>query len=417
MAAPIRIGIVGCGRILAAHLRGYRLLRAAGIDTFRITALCARREADARMYVARGSGPPQRPAVSSLPGDPLAIGDEYLSDFQPDEPVEVFTDFRRMIAAGPIDAVNDFSTHSLHHEVALAALGHGKHVLSQKPLAVTIEAGRRMGAAAEAAGLTLGVFENFRPSPRTRQLRAAFGAGPLGRLQTMLVGYYGLWWAPNRIVAETPWRHRKLEAGGISLDFGVHFFDQIRYLAGEVQHVTARTALLEPRRVMLDGQGRPTRTIDCDADDTFFATAETESGALAHLFASWAGHGGPTLAGDGMAWYGQHGLVRGDEATFDDGRRMTLSDVYASVTPAEQVERDFPHGLDDSFALAQLDWLRAIAEGRQPETSGAEGLRDLAAAYAILESHHAGRRIAVADVLSGRVREFQRPIDEHFGLA
>ncbi|HEX3657918.1 MAG TPA: Gfo/Idh/MocA family oxidoreductase [Pirellulales bacterium] len=413
----IRIGIVGCGRILAAHLRGYRLLRAAGIDTFRITALCARREDDARMYVQRGSGPPQRPAVSRLPGDPLAIGDEYLSDFQPGEPVEVFTDFRRMIAEGPIDAVNDFSTHALHHQVATEAFKHGKHLLTQKPLAVSIEAGRRMCAAAESAGLTFSVFENFRHAPRTRHLLAAFGAGPLGALQMLLVGYAGLWWAPNQIVAGTPWRHSKLDAGGISLDLGVHFFDQIRSLAGEIEHVTARVATLEPRRVMLDEQGRAGQAIDCDADDTFFATAETASGTPANLFASWAGHGGPTLAGDGMAYYGQHGMASGDEAIFDDGRRVKLAEIYASIATPEQQAHDFPHGLADSFALNQLDWLQAIAAGRQSETSGAEGLRDLAAAFAILESHHAGRRIAVSDVLTGRVRAFQQPIDGRFGLA
>ena len=80
----IEIGIVGCGRIMAAHLRGYRLLREAGVDDFRITALCSLSEDEARMYVQRGEGPPQRPAVSQFAGDPLAVADEYLSDFQDD---------------------------------------------------------------------------------------------------------------------------------------------------------------------------------------------------------------------------------------------------------------------------------------------------------------------------------------------
>ncbi|MCB1089972.1 MAG: Gfo/Idh/MocA family oxidoreductase, partial [Verrucomicrobiae bacterium] len=158
----IRIGIVGCGRILAAHLRGYRLLREAGVDDFQITALCARREEDALGYVKRGEGPAQRRAVSTIPGDPLAIGDEYLSDFQPGVEVAVYTDYERMIAEGPIDAVNDFTIHSLHHRIAEIAFRHGKHLMSQKPLAVTMEAARRMCDQAEAAGVSFGVFENAR---------------------------------------------------------------------------------------------------------------------------------------------------------------------------------------------------------------------------------------------------------------
>ncbi len=413
----IRIGIVGCGRILAAHLRGYRLLREAGIDDFCITALCARREADAAMYVARGKGPPQRPAVSAIEGDPLAIGDEYLSDFQPDVDVEIFTDYEQMIAEGPIDAVNDYTTHALHHQVAAASLAAGKHLMTQKPMAVTVAAGRRMCEEADARGLTFGVFENFRHTPQTRHLRWAFDSGRCGKLQMILMTYIGCWWAPDLIVAETPWRHRLVEGGGISLDLGVHFFDQIRTVAGEIETVTARTAVVEPRRQTRDALGQVNDEIECDADDTCFAAATTAGGATVQLSASWAGHGAASLLGSGSIYYGSKAKVDGQQVTFDGGESAELSELYQRQAPPERQANEFPRGLSDSFALSQLDWLQAVNAGRQPETGGWEGLRDLAAAFAILESHTAGRTVEVQQVFEGKVSAYQRPIDEHFGTA
>src|SRR5438045_5682893 len=107
----IRIGIVGCGRILNAHLQGYKQLRERGIDNFRITALCARREDDALMFRTRGEGPPPRPPVlDPSTGDPLAAPHTYLSDFQDDVDVEAYADSRDLIASGQVDALNDFTT-------------------------------------------------------------------------------------------------------------------------------------------------------------------------------------------------------------------------------------------------------------------------------------------------------------------
>jgi predicted dehydrogenase len=413
----IRIGIIGCGRILAAHLRGYRLLREAGIDDFQITALCSSRPQDARMYLQRGSGPPQRPAVSQIAGDPLAIGDEYLSDFQPGVDVEIYSDYRQLITAAPVDAINDFTTHALHHQIAEVALAQGKHLLTQKPMAVTVAAARRMCEQAERAGVVLGVFENFHFLPNSRHLSWWFQHGHGGHVQLVLIGFVGAWWAPDRIVAHTSWRHLRREGGGISLDLGVHFFDQVRQAVGEIGTVSAETALLEPKRFRRDEHGQVIASIDCDADDTCQASFSTINGAQGTLAATWAGHGAPTTFGDGLVYYGTAGRVMGDSLQLDNSpRSLSLAELYGQHAPPALQSRDFPHGLTDSFALAQLDWLTAVRHSRPPEMNGWQGLIDLAAAYSLLESSLAGRRVAVADVLSGQIDAFQAPINRHFGL-
>ncbi|MCH1409448.1 MAG: Gfo/Idh/MocA family oxidoreductase [Verrucomicrobiales bacterium] len=413
----IRIGIIGCGRILAAHLEGYRILREAGVDNFEITALCSRKAEDAQGYVKRGEGPPQRKPVSDIPGDPLAVGDQYLSDFQPDTEVEIFTDFRELIAYDRVDAINDFTIHSLHHQIAEHAFAAGKHVLSQKPLAVTMEGARRMCGQAEAAGVTFGVFENLRFDQGVRHQHWAFSDdGPAGEIQIAVMGNIGTWWAPDLIVAETPWRHELVQGGGMALDLGPHFFDMIRYIGGgEIVSVTAQTQVVEPTRYLLR-DGERVDPVSCDADDTFYAHFELESGAAGTMFGSWGGHGTNTVLGDGQVLYGSKGRVTGDRIQLDGQEEQSLASLYEANASAEMKERHFPLGLTNDFALSQLDWIRAIEDGAQPECSGAEGLRDLACAYAVVESDHAGREVSVAEVESGELREYQKPIDAKFGL-
>lgn len=413
----IRIGIVGCGRIMAAHLRAYRLLREAGVDDFRITALCSLPVEEAQMYVRRGEGPPQRAAVSDFPDDPLAVADQYVSDFQDDVDVKVYGDFRQMMAEAPIDAVNDFTSLAMHHQVAEAALTAGKDLLTEKPMAVSVRAARRMCERAEARNLVLGVFQSGRFAPRTRHLRWLLDSGRLGRLQMALVGSVAARWAPDSIVAGTAWRHRRSEAGGVALDVGVHRFDMIRYLAGEVENIQARTAIVEPVRVTRDRQGNITERVECDAEDTIYTSFQTGQAVTGTLLVSWAGCGGATLLGGGDVFYGSAGRVAGADVTFADGTTANLARLYEDNATSARKQQDFPLGLSDMFALTHYDWLDAVRRRRAPETSGREGLADLACAYAVLESAQAGRCVEVAEVADGRVEQCQQAVNDRYRIA
>jgi 1,5-anhydro-D-fructose reductase (1,5-anhydro-D-mannitol-forming) len=414
----IRIGIVGCGRILNAHLQGYLKLRKLGVDNFRITALCARREDDAWMFHTRGKGPtPRPPVLDPATGDPLAAPHTYLSDFQDDVDVAVYTDYRELIASGKVDAINDLTTLALHHQVGKASLDAGLHLLSQKPLAVSVRAGRLLVDLAKQKGLTLGVFENVRQIKYVRALAWAVRSGLIGEPQVSLMGSLGGLWSPDKVVAETPWRHRKLQAGGGgAIDIGVHQMHWQRYVVGEIASVSAAARIFTQTRFLRDAAGGVAEEVRAEVDDTYMATLAFERSAIGQLWWSWA-LGAEEFGMDGApAVLGSRGAIRGGQIITADGQRLPLLETFDQRITAAEREQLFPLGLDDPCAIQNLDWLRAIAGGHDPETSGAEGLRDLACAFAILESSALGRSVTQDEVLSGAVDGYQREIDQHYGL-
>ena len=414
----IRIGIVGCGRILNAHLQGYKKLRALGVDNFRVTALVARRAEDAWMFHTRGKGPsPRPPVLAPETGDPLAAPHTYLSDFQDDVDVAVYTDYRQMIADGVVDAVNDFTTLALHHQIGEATLGAQCHLLTQKPLAISVVAAQRLVEQARAANLTLGTFENVRQSTSTRAVAWAVHQGLIGRPQFALMGSLGGFWSPDVTVAGTPWRHKKLlGGGGGAIDIGVHQFHLLRYVLGEVDWVSAVARTFEPVRAIRSEAGECIEQTTADVDDTYLATAGFAGDAVAQLLWSWAGRGPALEIPNAPAFYGSEGSISGGKLFTANGAGTDLVDYFEEKMDEETRRRFFPLGLRDPYAIQQLDWLRAIAEGRDPETSGEEGLHDLACAFAMLESSRLGRRVTLHELLSGEVSGYQEEINQHYGL-
>jgi predicted dehydrogenase len=282
MSSEVRIGIVGCARILNAHLRGFRILQENGYgDMFRVVALCARREEDALRFRKRGEGPPPRPAPVEAPGDPLNAPHVYVSDLHPGQEAEVYTDYREMLRRAGIDAVCIYTGHDNHHSIAVDGMRAGKHAAVEKPMAISVKAAQRMCEVAGETGRVLGIDENVHYSPATRASAWAVQAGLIGDVQMVYRGVIGFRsHRPDLVAARTPWRQSKLGAGGgVSIDLGVHIFNGVRTICGPVKSVSATWRALEPTRVLMDDQDRQVvQEVKNEVDDAFFTNFTLENG-------------------------------------------------------------------------------------------------------------------------------------------
>ncbi len=413
----IRLGIVSTGYITGAHLRGLKILREHGVDHFEVTALCSRRAENAQRWIERGQGPAPLPVVSAWPDDPLNVRDVWVRDFQHTTP-RVYTDHRAMLADHVVDAVIILSAVSAHYPIASDALDSGVHVFMEKPFVITARAGIRLIEKAAARGLCLGVAENLRYQEGTRANCWAIQTGLLGALQMVVTGGIGNVWSPDHIVARTAWRHIRDEAGGGStMDIGAHLFDKLRYECGEIDEVSAVARTMEPVRRTRDESGNVVASVACDADDTFFALLQFSSGAIGNIVFSWAGHGPHTQFDGGGAIYGQRGCMKGGRLYTDGREPEDVLQLFQERCPADIVEQCFPHQIKDSFALELGEFLSAIEHQRQPETSGTEGLKDIAPGLAILESSLLKRSVKVSDIESCRIESYQKPINDRWGIS
>ena len=396
----LRIGIVGTGRILPAHLHGYKALLDRGLGHFEIVALCARKQEDVDRFLTPG-GPPPRPPLNDNSNDPLNAPHLYLSDLFPDTEVQGWTDSEAMIREADLNVVDITASVAAHHPAAMQAFERGMHVMVQKPIAGAVREAREMVEAAKTAGVALGVMENVRFESSVLMERWVVQHGHLGAIQMALGTYLGTHqWSPDKIVAETPWRHRQNEAGGgISVDLGVHFFQHLRSVCGPISNVYGGVRTFEPVRHTRDDSGNVIDEVRADVDDAMFCTFEFAAGGLGQLSASWAGHGPPTLLPGGLVIYGSKGCLKEGILHLDGQVPVALSAFFEEH--ATDAERDalFPHGIRDSFGQVYLDFLTAIRQGRQPMYDGQEGLIDLALCEAVAESSRQRRPLSAEEVI------------------
>ena len=414
MDNAFKVGLIGCGNIAAAHLNAYQLLKDEGLlGNITIAALCDMNRDNALRFASPADG------VSPFPGvgpqnDPMRAPHVYVTDFQSQAP-RVFSDYKEMLRAMDLDAVEIYTTLHTHHVIALDALRAGKHVFVEKPLAISIKAARAMVEEAERRGLVLGVAESFRFQKAQRVKKWIIDQGLIGAPRLSISVAAGGYWSPDQIVAHTAWRHKKLlGAGGWAVDCFVHGAHARRHLFGEVEEVSGTVQTIELLRRRRDEAGSVLEEVTCDCDDTICASLFFQSGMVSHIAQSWAGSPHAPLGADVV--YGTEGCIAKDLAIRNDGRQIPMQKTFADKAGPALIERYFPKGVEDVFALETLDFLRAAQGQGRMESSGLEGLMDLGVCFSLLESSATGRRVKVEDIVAGRLSQYEDPINKHYNI-
>lgn len=140
------------------------------------------------------------------------------------------------LLALPIDAVYISTTNELHAEQAIAAAKAGKHILCEKPIAISIEDGKKMIAAAEASGVVFATNHHIRTSGVHQKIREIVASGALGDIYIARINHAVA--LPERLQG---WRLTGGDKGaGVILDITVHNIDTLRAALGsEIVEVTA----------------------------------------------------------------------------------------------------------------------------------------------------------------------------------
>lgn len=204
--------------------------------------------------------------------------------------VPTFTDYRDLLAIDGLDAVYIATPNYVHSPIAIAAAEAGKHVLSQKPMAATLDQAEAMTAAVAKAGVKNMVCYTKRFFNASRFLHDFLRSEDLGSVYNVRAFYYQSWLSdPTRPMA---WRLRHDETGtGVLGDLGSHVTDLAQYLvADDITRVTGMMKTFVTQRPSTAGSEKK-ETVD--VDDGIMFGAEFKSGAMGVIQASRNATGRP----------------------------------------------------------------------------------------------------------------------------
>ena len=271
------------------------------------------------------------------------------------------------LLAGPVDVVYIATTNQLHCQQTLASVAAGKHVLCEKPLALSLADARSMVAAAHQAGVVMGTNHHLRNSGAHRAMRAAIADGKIGKPLFARV-FHAVYLPPHL----QGWRITRPETGaGVVMDITVHDADTLRFvLQDDPESIIA----------MVQGAGLASAGLE----DGVMGTIRFKGGLLAQFHDAFT----VKFAGTGFEVHGTEGSLIG-------------RNVMTQHMPGEVLHR---HGGGE--ALLALDheniyqrsvraFMQAARGQGAPAATGEDGVHSLSVALAALESARTGSVVRI----------------------
>jgi predicted dehydrogenase len=282
---------------------------------------------------------------------------------------KIYTDLHAALADDEIDAVSICTPHGLHCSMALDAAAAGKHILCEKPIALTVDEATRMIQAAEANEVKLYIAENLCYTALAKTLKAFVSSGQhIGEL--LAVNFVGGFQARNfGYPGRRDWLTLPDKGGtGTWMLHGIHSMAQLRYILGEVETVYLR----EHHARSFE---RP------DIEGTMTGLLSLASGVQVAVLQTCE----VSLTGDlpGYTLYGHEGVIRASQAGYT---------VY-DKDGAQSLRQDWPPLAISDYAAEIEAFADYVTIGREGPTTGYSERRSLAVVQAGYESAQSGRPV------------------------
>ena len=298
--------------------------------------------------------------------------------------VDWYTDYRELIKREDIDVVNVCVPSGLRAEVSIPAAEAGKHIISEKPLEVTLEKADQILEAVHKNKVKLAVIFQSRFSEEARLLRKILQEKRLGRL--VYGEAAGKWYRSQEYYDSGGWRGTwKLDGGGALMNQSIHAVDFLQWMMGEVESLYAYSALLAHERI--------------EVEDTLTASLKFKNGALGSIIAMTSAYPGYARK---IEIYGTEGTV-----VLEDGRiavwnfkeereedKKIRESIAKENSPGAKGAASATAGITYEEHRRQIvDMIKAIKEDRQPLINGEEGRKSLELVLAVYESAKSGKPV------------------------
>lgn len=340
MTEPLRFAIIGCGRIAPRHAQSLQ------------------DRPDAKLVAV---------------ADVISSRAQHLAK---EFGVEAETGYGHLLDRKDIDVISICTPSGLHARMGIEAAQAGKHVLVEKPMALTLEDADALITACDTAKVRLTVVLQNRYNPPMQDLKRLVNSGKLGRL---LLGSATVRWYRPQSYYEDGWHGTRSMDGGALMNQSIHHVDALQWVMGDVSSVYAYTATLAHKM---------------EAEDVGVATWRFASGALGTLEGSTITY--PENLEGSVALFGTQGSVKVGGTALN---RKVLWKVAGELEQERNLLTlegvDPPSVYGYSHRAVYTDTLQAIREDRPSQTHGGEGRRSVALVLAMYESAARGIEIKV----------------------